>query len=445
MSQGSTDAQKSQGLIQNPQGGINQRFGNEQQVDTGGGDSAGGDVDKRSFINIFIGADAASDGLVPEAMDKLLWILDQYGDGKRVRQAYQSALPADAELSQPRVSQPESMVRQLQEFRRLDQFLDQLLVDTDTPEAIRQQLKEFKSQTDNSDLPTSNISSSGKPEIIQAYLQIVVRPELSSDKLIVNGWLIPNDLEQDSAKRYQPLDLDKAKKGASCEIEEVPKILNRFLNQALEYLTGQRYELTIEVFLPLSYLCANVDSWELTDLFFEDETYLLGTKYPVIVRSQERLDPRYLASRLPQWHSNWDRVTASLASVPTQDAFEHLDQMETCNWKQVGNRLKQKLGLKMTCGLVEAHKKYLFTCILKAASPIAIWPRQDLPGQCSAINQLVMAGPLSDLREVVRQKREEADCADCPQSHVGSHLAVLWENPNRLTPDAMAQFRTPGQ
>ena len=447
MSQGSTDAQKSQGLIQNPQSEISQRFGDEQTIDTGGGDSAGGNLDKRSFINVFIGTNP-SGALTAQTLQDLLQVLEQYGDGQLVKQAYKESLPADSYVSRPEAGSYGAMVAQLQEFRRLQQFLKRLAAEPDMPEAVRSRLDDFRIQEEEADLPDQgDLSAQNLKSGVQAYLQIVLRPDLSSDGLVVNAWLIPDDTVSDPAKRYQPLDLDETRKGTTCQIEEVPTILNQFLNQALQYLTGQRYELTVEVFLPLDHLCADVDGWELTDLFFEDETYLVGTKYQVIVRSQERLDPRYLASRLNQWHNNWDRVRTRLSSVPGQDDFEHLSEMETCNWKQLVNRLKQKLGLKLTCGLVETNQKDLFTCILKAAAPIAIWPRLDLDhlDQVSEIEQLVASGPLLKLLETIRQKREEADCDSCPASHLGSHLAVLWEDPNRLTPDALAQLRPPGQ
>ena len=37
--------------------------------------------------------------------------------------------------------------------------------------------------------------------------------------------------------------------------------------------------------------------------------------------------------------------------------------------------------------------------------------------------------------------REEAD-AD-PEDHFGSHLAILWEDPYRLTPDVMVELTPP--
>jgi hypothetical protein len=443
------DARESQGLIAGDQPQVEQQFGDRQTASTDGGDYAGQNIDKRqnTFIINLLGKDPA-DAISPQSFQELIQTLQRITDGQTVKRTYQEVLPPDAEVSRPTATSLEDMVTQLQEFRRLQQFLQRLAEDPEMPESIRKQLDKLR-QLDNEgeQKDALNASINESQSACQAYLQIVLRPDLSSDGLVVNAWLIPDDAIHDAAKRHQPLDLDEAQKGASCKIEAVPQVLNQFLNKALQYLRGRRYELTIEAFLPLDYLGAAVDAWELADLFFEDDTYLLGTKYSVVVRSQERLDPRYLASRLNQWYTNWDRVKMRLSSVPGQDDFEHLNQMDACNWKLLVKQLNQKLGLKLTCGLVEDQKRDLFTCLLKAALPIAIWPRLDVPeiDQVNEIEQLLESGPLLKLLAAVRQKREEADCVDYPASHLGSHLAVLWEDPYRLTPDALAQLRPPGQ
>ncbi|MGF1523889.1 MAG: hypothetical protein ACFBSF_16345 [Leptolyngbyaceae cyanobacterium] len=449
MDEAKIDGRESQGLINNPQAAVDQQYGDRQTANTDGGDYAGRTIDKRSntFIINLLGTYPAG-SISQQSLQELVKALEQITDDQSVKRTYQEVLPPDAEVSRPIATSFEGMVNQLQEFRRLQPFLQRLAEHPDTPETIRKQLNKLRQlDSGGESQEPQNASANERQSGCQAYLQIVLRPDLSSDGLVVNAWLIPDDTVQDPAKRYQPLDLDETQKGASCQIEAVPQVLNQFLNQALQYLRGQRYELTIEVFLPLDHLCADVDAWELADLFFEEDTYLLGTKYPVVVRSQERLDPRYLASRLNQWYTNWDRVKMRLSSISGQDDFEYLSQMDACNWKQLVKRLKQKLGLKLTCGLVDTQKKDLFTCLLKAALPIAIWPRLDLPeiDQGAEIEQLVASGPLLKLLTAVRQKREEADCADCPDSHLGSHLAVMWEDPYRLTPDALAQLRPPGQ
>ncbi|WP_375490815.1 hypothetical protein [uncultured Nostoc sp.] len=42
-----------------------------------------------------------------------------------------------------------------------------------------------------------------------------------------------------------------------------------------------------------------------------------------------------------------------------------------------------------------------------------------------------------------RLTREKADAQT--EEHLGFHLALLWEDPHRLTPNVMLELKTPGQ
>lgn len=446
----SIDARESQGLIHQPQAEVNQQFGDRQSIETGGGDSAGGDLDKSTQIvnNFFLFA-GGNAGVEPlPSFQELNQLLGQVGDLDLIQQAYRESLPADAFLSRPEVANCGDMVAQLQEFRRLPEFIQQLVLNEQIPQHIRHPLKDL---FQNLSQPERSQQTPGSPvakdRILQSYLQIVLRSDRSTNGFVINGWLIPDDEVLDPTKRFQPLDLEDQRKGAACQLEDVPGVLDQYLNLSLQHLTGKRYELTIEIFLPLDYLCTGVDSWKLNDPFFEDESYVIGTKYRVIVRSHERLEPKYLASRLNQWYTNWERLKSCWNAIPSEADFEYLSDLENCNWKRVVYNLTQKLGLQLTCGLVETHKKELFTCILKAAAPVALWTRCNCDhwDQVTEMKQLLQAGPLLLLAEMIRKRRETADLTDSPQEDLGTHLALLWEDPNRLTPDALVQLKPPGQ
>ncbi len=449
MSGGTMDARASQGFLYQPQAEVKQDIGDKQTTNTSGGDAAGGDLDKSTQVfNFFLlGGNSVGSG-VSQSLPLLSQLLGQLNDLNPIRQAYRDALPADAALSRPEAANYGDMVAQLQEFRKLPEFIQRLVQDEQIPPAIRGQLKDATQQLSQTEgWQQAMVASTATPKILQSYLQIVLRPDRSANAFVINGWLIPDDSVLDAAKRFQPLDIEEQRKGAACQLSEIPAVLDQFLNLSLSQLTGKRYDLTIEVFLPLDYLCTGVDGWKLTDSFFEDDSYVIGTKYRVIVRSHERLEPKYLTLYWNQWSANWDRVKACGHTVPNDSDFEHLSNLESCNWKRVVNNLTQKLGLKLTCGLVEVHKKELFTSILKAAAPIALWARCNCDhwDQVAEMDELLLAGPLLALSEMVWKKRQDADLAEQPADHLGSHLALLWEDPYRLTPDALAQLQPPGK
>lgn len=64
--------------------------------------------------------------------------------------------------------------------------------------------------------------------------------------------------------------------------------------------------------------------------------------------------------------------------------------------------------------------------------------------QVTAIDKILTFKPLCNLSESVRRNREEAADAQT-EENLGHHLALLWENPYRLTPDAMLELNSPVQ
>ena len=92
------EAQKSQGYNNNPQGSVSQQFGDRTEANTGGGDVAQRDIDKRNItINIITGSSSTkSQSHLTAEVSKIL------GGGidldAAIASAYLSALPTDASL-----------------------------------------------------------------------------------------------------------------------------------------------------------------------------------------------------------------------------------------------------------------------------------------------------------------------------------------------------------
>jgi vWA-MoxR associated protein C-terminal domain len=395
--------------------------------------------DRRTTVNnyLFFGNESAN--LQRQQDQQQVGLLLQQLPIGLIRQAYREALPVDVDRIGADSIDPTQIVADLQDFRRLPDFVQDVASNPDVPQHIREKLLHTIGQSLRTNVPTGSAHI-----LLKSHLLIVLRPDSTSEKFRVNGWLIPDDTERNPAKRFRALDIDPSQKGVSCHLDQVPEVLDKLLHLSLEHLMGKRYELTIEIFLPLDYLCTAVDNWKIGDLFDEVP---VGTQHRVVVRSCERLEPKYLASRLNQWYANWERIKQVEQTNPGQHDFEHLSDFCNCNWKRLVNSLTQKLGLKLTCGLVDDHQKDLFTAILKAATPIALWARCDLThlDQVAEMDTLIMANPLLKLSEAVWRKRQQADEEDDPSIHLGAHLGILWEDPYRLTPDAMMQLVPPGQ
>ena len=361
---------------------------------------------------------------------------------KSVQKAYQDVLPNDADLWSLAEGNTEEILKKLAEFRKLFQFFQGLSQDEDLPKEFRELFEKtaselaVKKQNENVKYFSENK--------LQSYLIATLSPnDNNSNKFLLNAWLIVDDLVKGLSKFQSLLDGNEQQTGKICNLNEVSLEFNKFLEKALRLLRGKNYCLIIEFFLPTDLMGIEIDRWKINDPVDDDIT--LGIKYPIRLRSLERLDLRYLDSYLSQWYESWHKVRKLLEDKPNQDYFETLAEIENCDWKSLRRNLSKKIGLKVTCRHPESMREHLFKAIRGATTPIAIWIRTDIPNldQVTAIDEILTSQPLCYLCESVRQVREKADAQT--GEHLGHHLALLWENPYRLTPDIMRELIQTGQ
>ncbi|MEI6332357.1 MAG: hypothetical protein WCP16_24205, partial [Pseudanabaena sp. ELA645] len=434
------EAKESQGFIDKPQGDVEQHFGDRTEANTGGGDMAQRDIDKRNItINIITGSSSPqSQSQLTAEVSKIL------GGGldldAAIASAYQSALPTDASLHPV---QADDKISELADRRVLLKFIEILANDRTVSESTRAQLQKIISTPDGK--TNSDRADTTSKKRLRSYLIVVLRPE-PNQKFRVNAWLIPDDSVKKLSK-FRELDINKEQKGTICSLSDVSSTVEKFLDLSLKnHLLDKEYHLAIEFFLPIDYLATEVDRFKVVPK--RRGFAPLGTKYEVLVRSYERLDLHYLAHNLKQWKENWNRVAINLTTVPNRDSFEHFTTNEnTYNWDKLEVDLKKKLGIKISCILEESAQRDLFDVLIDSATPIAVWLRKDIR-ECdreSKLDCLLTSGNLETLPEYIRKEREEAYICDDPEEHFGNHLVLLWEDPNRLTPDVMARLLPTGQ
>ena len=424
---------------------------------TQGGDAAGRDIDKRNvyenctFIQLFTQHSKLSSFSQESFQD-----LDFSGiPSESIQKAYQDSLPPDADvwdLPPPDADVSDlvadniaAIFKKLEGFRQLSQFFERLSQDENLPVEIRDRIANnlpSKKYPEKSRNKSSTDSFCNQPGRLKSYLIATVRGDNDGDKFLLNAWLISDDSVQDLSKFQSLLDPNEPQTGRLCKLTQISTELDKFLNKALRYLIGKRYDLTIEIFLRHDLMCMEIDRWKISDPISDEIT--LGIKYPIRLRSLERLNPQYLIHYESKWRDHWDKVRDTLENEPIQKLFEHLQEMESFKWELLRNKLNGKIGLKVTCTHSKSLRKNLFKAILQATTPIAIWIRTDIANldQVTAIDKIITFKPLCHLSESVRLTREQADTQT--EEHLGHHLALLWENPYRLPPD-MTQLNSPGQ
>jgi hypothetical protein len=98
-----------------------------------------------------------------------------------LQRAYRDVLPADVHLARPQMTNHEEIVANLQDFRRLPDFVQQIVADEQQPQLLRDKLSETIGLAKTSQ-PIVNTSA-----LLQSYLLITVRRKQDADGLVVNG------------------------------------------------------------------------------------------------------------------------------------------------------------------------------------------------------------------------------------------------------------------
>lgn len=417
------------------------------------GDVAARDIDKGiTYENCTIIQLLSLASNLGNASPSLLNKLDFSGiPQESFQQAYQDALPPDASVWNLEGNDITQKLQVIEEFRKSFEFVKQLSKDENIPQKIRDKLSGLaeelaaKKHSGDKTKPPTDFSSNPKGQLESYLIATLERCDNDNEKFLMNAWLIIDDSlpVNDLFKFISLLDKDEQELEILCKFNEIPQQLNKFLKKSLRLLRGKQYQLIIEVLLPSDLIGTEVDRWKISDPILEEIT--LGVKYPIRLRSLERLKLDYLDSYLSDWYKSWDKVKAVLHNEAVQELFEHLKEMDNFNWKSLKNNLQNKIGLKVTCAPPKAKTEDLFKAILTSTTPIAIWTRCDIPNfdQVTAIDEILSFKQLCHLCESVRQTREQADAQT--EEHLGFHLALLWEDPHRLTPDVMLQLTTPGQ
>lgn len=360
-----------------------------------------------------------------------------------IQQAYRKSLD-DVDLYVDRVNQDgkpnQQILQDIASYRRFGNFLTHLSQHKDLPAEIRDRMTDvFKLEKQ----PNPII-----PKPLESYLMITVESDCDRPKeFLVNGWLLMDDSpgEPDFFQFKPILDGNETAAGIICQKNYLPEVFNQLLEKTLyKYLIAEYYQLNIEVFLPMSLMGIAVDQWLIDDPILVKRP--LGVRYPIRLRSLERMNHRYLAAYHCSWCQNWDRVRKYLEKNPDPELFDHLQNMENLKSKPLAQQLAEKICLKVTCPIPQDKTEELFKGILMATTPIALWTtyKTEPHSSVSAEIDRILSQPLKNLCKSVQKIRAEADAEENEQ-HLGGHLSLLWDNPYRLLPDTMEELKKFGQ
>ena len=372
-----------------------------------------------------------------------------------IQKAYYNALPSDALLWDSELENNRQILEKLQQHRRLAKFFQQLSQDENLDLETRDEFKQIasklaaqKPQEEDRNPPREDSGDNPAGEK-KSYLIATVEP-MDNDKnqYWFNGWVTmgePKDcLEYSNYQSLLPRNATAS--GIKCELNQLESLLEDFFEECLNYKPNDN-QLIVEIFLPLDLLYTAVEWWNIED--YDSSKRPIGTMYSVRLRSVERLEGKYLKRYRNKWRLKWEKVQFILKQQPREKYFRHLEPMEDKDFTENSLicELDEKIGLSSSSCPPERKRKDVFKAILKSATPIALLTRYNLPDRANQIEQLLKQ-PLCSLCDSVRKKRLEAfaqpDHAE-KQKHLGSHLAFIWENPYRLTPNIIVELMETGE
>jgi hypothetical protein len=307
-------------------------------------------------------------------------------------------------------------------------FIYLLSKDKNIPQATREKLEQLL--TKNS-FKGNGESSSTQP--LHSYLLIQLRPE-GTKELLVKAWFIPDDTIQDPWERFKPLTVDEQQPEIPFVPEKLPLLLSHLLQQCFEeYLQGQSTELTIEIFLPRDRLWDEVEKWSYQDSEGFDIT--IGAEHRVVVRSYDRLK-KLRTQQGSYWRKNWENVQLIWKDIPCIKQVTTVSQayFDPNNLRKM---LVEKIVLKVCCNLSDSDRNGLVSAIHSAGTPIVIWSRCEVQSLSNATEfDSLLEKPLHELSARVREQRLAADS----DKHLGHHLVLLWDDPNRIPPKPALEF-----
>jgi hypothetical protein len=263
-------------------------------------------------------------------------------------------------------------------------------------------------------------ASPGEVSLHPAYLLIQFEPDgVEPDSFWVAHW------RQSDSDGWHPIPGETLK----LRRDELQAAVDRLIEQAEERWWDLRQPVVIEFILPWTLLGEPVEWWHK-----EPDAAVptpLVMDYTVVVRSFERL-------RKAAWHRRWnnrwrhlkDRPAESRShwSLPNQSAF-HLERELKGDQQIVCLVLSAPPGGESSV----AHQE--FVAALRAGIPAILWDRS---GSGTAFREaaadIVQERGLAGVLERTRRWRHEALALgpDDWHGHVGRHLALLLDDPERM-------------
>lgn len=251
--------------------------------------------------------------------------------------------------------------------------------------------------------------------------------QLVPDNVLAGRYLLSAWLQHDHSPE-EPIHRDDEALPLSDAIER----LFDLLRQVPEHIDDDIEEVVVEVILPRALITWPVDQWEVDREF----PHALGTAYPVVVRSLDRL-------RRAELHPPWGRKWRWLAENGRRADHSYFRDVEVCDQLDVSAlratllRTEPPVVLVMRTPPLESDGlgADAFSAGLHGGIPIMMWCRDSAVSEQfqEQIRVRLAGGDLLRLPQRVFELRLlAAESTGQGGKHVGCHVTLLWDDFDRI-------------
>ncbi|NET85709.1 MAG: hypothetical protein F6J94_28585 [Moorea sp. SIO1F2] len=370
---------------------------------------------------------------------------------KQMQQAYQACCP-DELLDDWEDELPDSLAEILESFEDIPEptddeklivkFVDRLLETGDIPKPKAEQLKQWIKENANnpSDLlpQSSSHSQNYQQQNLDAQPYLLIKLDSSKQyhrqrqpNYLVSAWFIPDISNYDYLRNHQKCKFletptaDVESEQDVFSLEELPKLIEFFLEQLIQYSREYYGKPRIAFFLPYKLLNYEIEKIKIPDNY--DLIIPLGIEYSVILRSLKRFKNYRHQGK---WLKKWTQIQDNSQTICLSNfALSNFD-----SWQELYVDLEEREAIAVK--LHQPPCEQILKVIDRTAIPVTLWLRKNdfTTINCQDELEQLLNCKINELPEKVKQQRLEAFGKGNKEEHIGHHLALLWEDPYLLPP-----------
>jgi vWA-MoxR associated protein C-terminal domain/vWA-MoxR associated protein middle region (VMAP-M) 1 len=313
------------------------------------------------------------------------------------------------------------------DYAPIDRLVAQLQFDPKIPKPLRPQLRTWL-KSRGLDLSKLEAEVSQRETTNQYFLMVRVVAN-GAKRYTVSAWLLP---KQPLSQELPPEDWGDPTQ--TFEFDQIPDLIQIWLKRSVEQI-GESKDLTVHIFLPTEKLNTAIEQWKVN---LKGESVWLGVEcHQAVIRCDDRLlKLRQEEKYIDRWKARWQKVQ-------TDDSCDCVDLLASgdCESEEIWRSLYVKLNRAEVIGCYFTAPPHddMVDRLINLASPVLLWRRHPLP-HCFNEWQRLLQQRISGLPNAVTRVREEAWGSKVQTMHLGSHLTLLWDDPDRLPPDVAAEF-----